>query len=262
MFRTYTLFAAALLAPLILNAQEKPAEPEPPAPRAGAEATLIHVKTLGGDSFVRLTKLLKVISPRFTSDERLRTILVYDSPQVVAQMRKVIDALDRPGSEAAIGHNIDLTLSLLKCSTNPQDAAGAPLPADLEPVAKQLRAATTYKSIQLWDILPMRIQEGRQSQQSGFLPSPADASRPATRTEVIVQPSAVVSRDNGRFVRFDKIEINLFVPKGGAPAIHNERLSLVTSGDYKEGQKTVFGKLSGVESDSAVFFVITLKVLD
>jgi hypothetical protein len=37
---------------------------------------------------------------------------------------------------------------------------------------------------------------------------------------------------------------------------------LTTSGDFMEGQKTVIGKVSGMDEDAAIFVVIALKVLD
>jgi hypothetical protein len=39
-------------------------------------------------------------------------------------------------------------------------------------------------------------------------------------------------------------------------------IDLQTAGDFKEGQKTVLGKISGVDDESAIFVVISLKVLD
>src|SRR5204863_1648420 len=84
-----------------LMAQDQPAEPKHPT----LEAVVIPVKTLSGDSFRRLEKMLSVFGVRYVADDKLRTILVYASPEVVAQMRRVIEQLDRPGSEAAIGHN-------------------------------------------------------------------------------------------------------------------------------------------------------------
>lgn len=38
--------------------------------------------------------------------------------------------------------------------------------------------------------------------------------------------------------------------------------NLSTAGDFMEGQKTVLGKVSGVDEDTAIFVVIALKVLD
>src|SRR5207253_11241070 len=95
--------------------QDKPAETRQEA----LEAVIIPVKTLSGDSFNRLVKLLGVFNARYTADHKLRTIVVYAPKEVVSQMRRVIAELDRPGSEAAIGHNIEMTLAFLRCSTKP-----------------------------------------------------------------------------------------------------------------------------------------------
>src|SRR4051812_27404014 len=104
-----------LLAAGFLQAQDKPAETVKPEPR---EAAIIPVKTLTGDSFDRLVRLLGVFNAQaqYSGDKNLRTIVVYAPKDVVEQMRKVVAELDRPGSEAAIGRNIEMTMTFLKCS--------------------------------------------------------------------------------------------------------------------------------------------------
>ena len=77
------------------------------------EAVIIPVKTLTGDSFDRLVRLLSVFHADYSADKNLRTIIVYAPKDVVEQMRKVVNELDRPGSEAAIGRNIDMTMTFL-----------------------------------------------------------------------------------------------------------------------------------------------------
>src|SRR5438045_7481116 len=119
-----------LLAASFLQAQEKPAEAVKQEPR---EAVIIPVKTLTGDSFDRLVKLLAVFGAEYRADNQLRTIIVYAPKDVVDKMRKVVAELDRPGSEAPIGRNIEMTMTFLKCSTKPASGAST-LPADLEPV--------------------------------------------------------------------------------------------------------------------------------
>src|SRR5580765_4303499 len=97
----------------LLQAQDKPAEVKP----LPFEAVIIPVKTLTGDSFDRLVRLLGVFGARMNADKNLRTILVYAPNDVVEQMRKVVAELDRPGSEAAMARNIEMTMSFLRCST-------------------------------------------------------------------------------------------------------------------------------------------------
>src|SRR5258708_25438140 len=201
------ILISGLLAANLLAGQEKAAEPKQ-EPR---EAVVLPVKTLTGDSFRRLGVLLTVFGKTATisSDDKLRTILVYAPKDVIAQVRRVVEDLDRPGSEAAIGRNIDMTLSFLRCSTKAASDSH-PLPADPEPVARQLRVATQYKDVQLWDVVPLHVQEGKDTNQTLRLPSSMFAIQGAFPTATIrVRPEAVIRKDSGRFVRFEMMNIGL-----------------------------------------------------
>jgi len=259
-----------LLAAGLLQAQEKPPEPVP-GPR---EAAIIPVKTLTGDSFNRMINLLRVFPADLRADDNLRTIVVYAPKEVVEQIRRVVNELDRPGSEAAIGRNIEMTMSFLRCSSK-ADPAAAALPADLEPVAKQLRAATQYKTIELWDVVPLRLQEGKDSDETLRLPSVGLPAGTFARANIRVRPDAVTRKDQGRFVRFGSLRIGFTVPivTGATRQANGEPMpgpiqyqyqdfGINTAGDFMEGQKTVLGKVSGMDEDSAIFVVIALKVLD
>jgi len=238
----------------LLQAQDKPAETVKPEP---FEALIIPVKTLTGDSFDRLVKLLGVFNARLSSDKNLRTIIVYAPKGVVEQVQKVVAELDRPGSEAAVGRNIDMTMTFLKCSMKPSAGASA-LPADLEAVAKQLRAATQYKDIELLDVLPLHLQEGKETQQSLRLPGPGLAT-----WDIRIRPEAVTRKDQARSVRFDIMRIGFKLQVNTGPnQFQFMDFVLTTAGDFMEGQKTVLGKVSGMDEDTAIFVVIALKVLD
>ena len=246
------MFAASLLC-----GQEKAESPE---------AVLIPVKTLRGDSFNRLAKLLGVFGAKFTADDKLRTIVVYAPKDVVAQMRRVVEQLDQPGSEAAIGRNIEITLAFLRCFTTAQPD-GHPLPADLEPAAKQLRAATQYKTIQLWDVVPLHLQEGKETSHTFRLPGTAAIPNAMSTAHLRIRPEVVSLRDSGRYVRFDPIDIFFKIPyaTGSLPngvQFSYSEVGFNTAGDFKEGQKTVLGKISGLDDETAIFVVISLKVLD
>jgi len=242
----------------LLQAQDKPAEVVKADPR---EAVIIPVKTLTGDSFDRLVNLLGVFNAQLRADKNLRTIIVYAPKEVVEQMRKVVTELDKPGSEAAIGRNIDMTMTFLKCSMK-VGAGTSPLPADMEAVAKQLRAATQYKEVELWDALPLRLQEGKVTQQSGRLPGSQPGGAFPT-VQITIHPESVGRKDQGRYVRFDRVQIGFRIPiLTGGNNIQYQDFGITTSGDFMEGQKTVLGKVSGMEDDTAIFVVIALKVLD
>ena len=256
----------------LLQAQDKPAEVKAEVKQEPREAVIIPVKTLTGDSFDRLVKLLGVFKADYTADKNMRTILVYAPKDVVEQMRKVVNELDRPGSEAAMGRNIDMTMTFLKCSMKPPAEGAAALPANLESVAKQLRAATQYKNIELWDVVPLRLQEGKETRQDLRLPSPTLAPGMMALASINIRPEAVTRKDEGRYVRFESMRINFRIPVvtgtfqtsggPGAPQYEYVNVGLTTSGDFMEGQKTVLGKVSGLDDDSAIFVVIAFKVLD
>ncbi len=262
-----------LLGAICVMGQETTGENKPDAKTGTEKAVIIPVKTLSGDSFNRLAKMLSVFNVRYVADDQLRTIVVYAKPEVVEQMRRVVEELDRPGSEAAIGRNIEMTMAFLRCSMKPQSESLS-MPADLEAAARQLRAATQYKYIELWDIVPLRLQEGKVAEQNLRFPtSLPDAPSAITTANIRILPEAVTRKDSSRFVRFDYLKIGFRVPhattsktSGPNPLVSTQfqyiDVRLDTSGDFKEGQKTILGKLSGVEDDSAIFVVISLKVLD
>ena len=269
-----SIVVAGLAIAGLLSAQDKsPAA----ADAAGAkqenyEAAIIPVKTLTGDSFDRLSKLLGVFNVRYVADEKLRTIVVYAPKDVVEQMRKVVEQLDQPGSEAAIGRNIDMTLAFLRCSIKPP-AQPSPLPADLEPVARQLRAATQCKDVELWDTLPLRLQEGKDTTESLRFPATSSddskGPRPQTTGQLKIHPEGVTRKGQSRYVRFSTVQINFRIPyatgsfPGGGPTQYSFMdVGLTTSGDFMEGQKTVVGKVSGMDDETSIFVVISLKVLD
>ena len=98
-----------LMVATLAFAQDKPDDKKAPEPAPQAmEAEVIQVKTLTGDSITRLMKLLEVFHAHVQGDSQLRTIVVYAPKDVVAQMRRVVEQLDRPGSEAAVGRNIEI----------------------------------------------------------------------------------------------------------------------------------------------------------
>jgi hypothetical protein len=259
------LFIALFVATLAF-AQEKPAEPkQPEADTQNYQAEVITVKTLTGDSFDRLMKLLSVFGAKIQGDGQLRTIVVYAPKDVVAQMRHVVEQLDRPGSEASIGKNIDMTMTLLRCSPK-APASPEPLPVDLESVARQLRSTTQYKDIQLWDSLPLHLQEGTTTQETVKLPGPV-ANGTFSTTTIEIHPDAVYRKDQARYVRFSRVRLDFRIPVvTGTFQNQNQyqynSVSLHTSGDFAESQKTVLGKVSGTGDEDAIFAVITFKILD
>jgi hypothetical protein len=85
---------------------------------------------------------------------------------------------------------------------------------------------------------------------------------------------SVVRKETVRYVRFDRINISFKIPYVTGSFKGNDANSLVstqfqymdvglnTAGEFKDGQKTVLGKVSGIDEESAIFVVVTPKILD
>jgi hypothetical protein len=162
-----------------------------------------------------------------------------------------------------------MMLAFLRCSTKAPAQPSPQLPADLEPVARQLRAATQCKDVELWDTLPLRLQEGKDTTESLRLPNTStspDLKGHQTTGQLKIHPEGVTRKDQGRYVRFSILQISFRIPyvTGTAPALQYNLMDvgLTTSGDFMEGQKTVLGKVSGMDDETSIFVVISLKVLD
>jgi hypothetical protein len=248
-----------------LPGQEKTAE----ARQEDREAAVFHVKHLSGDAFNRLPKLLMAFGAQFQSDDQLRTIVAYAPKHVLNEMRRVIEELDRPDSPILLGRNIQMTVAFLLCSQQPQPATG-PLPGELEPVAKQLRAGGLCKELRLWDLLPLHLQEGKVTRLTLDLPSLRPGYPGAlVRAHVMLQPEFVAQRDSGRYLRVRTLDFTVNFPDPRSvvgeekrPAAYLGPLTLSTSGEFKEGQKAVLGKLTTLDDLTGVFAVIWFRVLD
>ena len=269
------LIIIAMVATTLAYGQAKPEDAKPVEPKPESwEAANIPVKTLTSeDSFNRLLRLLNIFSSnaRYAGDSQLKTISVYGPKQVVDQIRHIIQDLDKPGTEAAIGRNMDMTMTFLKCSNKPA-ATPTVLSADMEPVARQLRAASLCKDVQIWDYVPLHLQEGKDSSEDMQLPGTFSRNPGASaRAEIRIHPDSVYTKASGRFVRFGKLQVSFRIPVASSSPnsdsnVHTQftysQVGINTAGDFLEGQKTVLGKLSGMEEEGAIFVVIALKVLD
>ncbi len=76
----------------------------------------------------------------------------------------------------------------------------------------------------------------------------------------------VKAKADGRYVKFDEVRVNLRIPyltaKEPTTQWQYHDFGIYTAGEFKEGQKSVVGKMAGSEEDASIFTVIELKVLD
>ena len=178
-----------------------------------------------------------------TSDNRY--LIVQGSSDKIASVEALVRQFDVPPRD------IELTFHIIAASTQPN---AEKLPADLDPVLKQLRSAFVYQGYKLLETAFMRVREGDGGEVSGSLPGNAIYQ--------IRCLAARVSTGTPNVIRLDNLRIG-----GRFPVTTNAKgeISYVDTGintsvDMKEGQKIVVGK--STVNDSAAFLVVSARVLE
>jgi hypothetical protein len=160
--------------------------------------------------------------------------------------------------------NIETTVYMVVAS--PQASSGAVVPAELEPVVKQLKGIFSYKSFRLLDSFVLRSRDTEKGDTSGFVP-PLEPNAPPFSKIIYQFKYQRVSLDGteaNRVIRYDRLSLGMKVPVASA----NNQFTYVEAGistdvDVPEGKKVVVGKTSAVEgADSALILVISAKVVD
>jgi hypothetical protein len=160
--------------------------------------------------------------------------------------------------------NIETTVYMVVASA--QASNGATMPADLDPVVKQLKGVFSYKSFRLLDSFVLRSRDTEKGNTSGFVP-PMEGSAPAG-SKIIYQFGynrvSLDGTETNRVIRYDRLSLGIKVPVSGVGIQFSYvEAGISTDVDVPEGKKVVVGKTSAVEgADSALILVISAKVVD
>lgn len=215
---------------------------------------------------------------RVLDNSTLRAISVGTStPSDLAAAEEVIKRYDVSGASARPGNrNIELIAYMLMAA--PKGTAGDALPAELDPVAKQLKAVFGFNDLRLLDSLLLRTREGIPAEASGNAGITNAAIPNATSTyQLRIAKSSVNSSERGNTIRLDGFRFGIRVPypiasfqagvgsTGAVPVSTQFQFTEVgfnTELDIREGQKVVVGKTKVDNTGSAFILVLTAKALD
>jgi hypothetical protein len=205
----------------------------------------------------QLARVFNAFGAIINADGDLKVISVRAPQPVLDAIDEALKRLDVPQPPAK---NIELNAYLITGS--PQSSA-TPLPAELEPVVKQLKSVFSYQGFKLLGTLSLRGRDGSGGSVNGVLPPmTADVQRPATY-QFHVKSMAVTSDDNkARVVRINDLALALRITVHTGPGEVNEDVSIATSVDAREGQKVVVGKANIDNAENALILVLTAKVID
>lgn len=160
--------------------------------------------------------------------------------------------------------NIETTVYMVVASA--QSASGAAMPAELDPVVKQLKGVFNYKGFRLLDSFVLRSRDTEKAVTNGFL-TPLDTALPAgTKINYQFQynRASLDGSETNRVIRYDGLKLNIRVPIAGVGSQFSYMdAGISTDVDVPEGKRVVVGKTSAVEgADSALILVISAKVVD
>jgi hypothetical protein len=137
------------------------------------------------------------------------------------------------------------------------------VPAELEPVVKQLKNTFSYKGYQLIDTEVMRVRAGQGGDVSGVVDGAPSVDGNKTISRVGFRSASVSTDEKGRAIRIDGLKIGLRIPiAAGEKKYQYIDTGLNTDVDVREGQKVVVGKANMDGSDRASIVVLTAKVVE
>ncbi|MBI1792300.1 MAG: hypothetical protein HYR60_32665 [Acidobacteria bacterium] len=245
------LITTLLLCAACLPGQEKE---KPKAEEWGVRIFQVKYVNVG-----HLRDLFKVFRAQIEANVQLKTLTVNAPVGVLGPIEEAVKKLDVPPPPA---QNVELTLFIVAASDQPPSGA---LPADLEPVTKQLRATFGHKGFRLVDTQVIRTRPGETAESSSIVePSAPRPDNQKIISQYKCRVSAITSDEKGRSIRLDNIRFGLKVPVTiGVGSVQYIDVGLSTDIDVREGQKVVVGKASSIEGgDKASFLVVSAKIVE
>jgi len=207
------------------------------------------------------------------ADDTLQAIVLKGDPEAVASAERTIHELDIP-STVPSSKDIELIVSVIGGSNNTTTTADAQIPPEIAPVVKQLRAIFPYQNYEILSSMMLRSRADEQAGNEGVMKGLSNTAPETAPTPYSLHYDAAnVSVQGGRpiihlknfrfFSHIDRVTRTL--DAGGKPtATQTQRfnIDINTGVDIADGQRIVAGKANIDTSDSALFLVLTAKLVD
>jgi hypothetical protein len=203
-----------------------------------------------------------------SADDALHAIVLKGASDTVGSAEQLIHELDTPSAvPVSKNKDIELIVSVIGASSGADVAPSSEMPETMTPVVKQLRAIFPYKNYQMLSSMLLRSREGSKADSKGIMKSFGSAQYP-TNYQLVYNDGSITS-ENGKPVihlRNFQFYASIPVPIGSADTKNTQfqrsDVSVATDVDLHEGQKTVVGKADIGSSDSALFVVLTARLVD
>ena len=261
-----TIFLCLTICPILLWPQTPP---EPPTPEV---TKIVRVHNARPE---RLAEMVRGVPATIHANDALKAIVIRGKPADVATLEQTIRELDT-ASTTLSSRNVELMVYLVSGSSAlPTSSTPAEKLTALTPVVKQLRAIFPYHDYQLLSTMLLRSGEGSKTSSNGLLKPFQDVPGTYPSVYSIQYDSATVSPEEANptihleHFRFDtRISIAAAAPTTtttGTPYATTQfqtfSIGIQTDVDLQEGQKVVVGKANIESTDSAVFVILSAKLV-
>ncbi len=194
------------------------------------------------------------------ADNALQAIVLTGNSADVSAVEQMVKELD---TAAAASRDFELTIWAIGGSNDSDSAPEGQIPESIASVVKQLRAIFPYKTYDLLSTMLIRSREGTRAGNDGVMHALTKApAAPFPSTYSVNYSDSTVSTDDGTaMVHLRDFRFITRMPVGSGSQWQLKEVSINTDVDLRDGQKVVVGKSNVGSSDSALFVVLSARLV-
>lgn len=241
----YAMIAFALSQALTFG-QETPR----PSPATDKVTKVIHVRYARAEA---IRDVVELGGAHCRADNGLKVLVLYGTASEVTDAEQAVKEVDVPAL-SELARNVEITVYVIGATS--KGAPASTPAAEIEPVLRQLKSVFPYGSYQLLASTIIRSREGRSAASSGLLKNFPDAQTAFLNTyKVNCDLDSRPMTGNDRTIRFNKFSFSTGVPNS------DDRVSVETNFDVQNEQKVVVGNTNIDSGNSALFLVVSAKIV-
>jgi hypothetical protein len=210
-----------------------------------------------GDSDPRINRAIA------QKDLHAISIGTYD-PSFLKLAEEIVKRYDVPQAAPSLTRpqlGVEIVAHILLAA--PKGSSGNALPADLDPVAKQLRSVFGYTDIRLLDSALIRGREARRSDLIGSLSGLMEDQKHPADYRITIHKISVEPSGKANSVALEGFDFSARVPyEVRAGQFENTNINFSTDLSIPEGQKVVVGKAHVGTTDGALILVLSARVVE
>lgn len=220
-----------------------------------------ELKHLQGDRANRAIQFVTGIMTgraRIHWDPVLHEVVIIGNADHVAHAEELLRKFDVPEVRKP-AKTFEFTIYLVGAYVDPARIRGGPMPTDLDSVVKEMRSAFAYRGFGLLDAVPVsaRTSSGH-TEYNGILPRAAVGTTIMYFYKIFIESPQLLEDGKTVLTPAFRFTVDIPSPASGAKAGETGIASDLT---VREGQKVVLGKIRLDDGDSAVFLVVTVKIV-